>query len=165
MTDNLICGTSQIYVTDLRSKHQNYVASAIPCCCCHDPAAGLCLCPDPAGRLEPGPGRGIHHRRRHRFRRGRRQSLCDVFVVVAAAAAVVGFLSPATESLCVAAGLGEEEVGEGGGEDVSAVVSAAGTALCILSRVCGVRRAARPPANQGSTYIIITSFYFNSFLG
>ena len=118
--------------------------SAIPCCFCHDPAAGLCL-DSGLGRgcLDPDPRRGIQHRRL-----GRRPSLCDAAVVVAA---VVRFLSPLTESLCGDAGLGEEEVGEGGGEDVAAAVSAAGTALCILSRVCGVGRAARPPADRGRT--------------
>ena len=119
--------------TKLISDH-NYVDSAIPCCCCccrHVPAAGLC----------PGPG----HRDPGLHRPGRRPNFCDDFVVV-------GFLSPATESLCGDAGLGEEEeVGEGGGEDVAAAVSAAGTALCILSRVCGVGRSARPPAERGRT--------------
>ena len=122
--------------------------SAIPCCFCHDPAAGLCL-DSGLGRgcLDPDLRRGIRHRRLDR-----RPSLCDAAVVVAVA---VRFLSPSTESLCDDAGLGEE-VGAGGGEDLAAVaaaVSAVDTALCILSRVCGVRRVVRPPTSQGSTWL------------
>ena len=116
--------------TTLISDH-NYVDSAIPCCCCccHVPAAGLC----------PGPG----HRDPGLHRPGRRPSLCDDFVVV-------GFLSPATESLLDDAA--RAAAGENGGG--VAAVSAAGAGLCILSQVSVVRRAARPPRNQVNKYTI-----------
>ena len=117
--------------TTLISDH-NYVDSAIPCCCCccHVPAAGLC----------PGPG----HRDPGLHRPGRRPSLCDDFVVV-------GFLSPATMSLCGDAARGAAAGENGGGV---AAVSAAGAGLCILSQVSVVRRAARPPRNQVNKYTI-----------
>ena len=109
-----------------------------------DPAAGL-----GPGRCEPVPRRGILRRRR-----GRHRSLCD-------AAAVAGFLSPGREGLWSDASgrradEAEEGAGEGGGGDAAraaGAASAAGAALGILSRVCGARRGARPPASQdGSTF-------------